>query len=204
MNTQSIASPGASPGFSDVVGESQATFRLCLQAMSRPGQIQPMSADLDVSAPLHPNSAAVLLSLSDYETTVWLEPGMRAVPEIGGFLQFHTGSRLVEHPGDADFAVISDLEAAPSLSVFKQGTLDYPDRSTTLIVQVNRLLDSGPVFKGPGIETSVRFKAEPTLSDFAAQLRANHLSFPCGVDLFFVTQYAIAALPRSSVIEQEG
>jgi alpha-D-ribose 1-methylphosphonate 5-triphosphate synthase subunit PhnH len=37
---------------------------------------------------------------------------------------------------------------------------------------------------------------------FLAELGANRSRFPCGVDLLLVTQDAIAALPRSTRVEE--
>ena len=85
----------------------------------------------------------------------------------------------------------------PPLKVFAQGTPDYPDRSTTLLVQVDRLDGFGHTFEGPGINGRITFSAEPALPDFTRQLGENRAAFPCGVDLIFVTATTIAALPRS-------
>jgi alpha-D-ribose 1-methylphosphonate 5-triphosphate synthase subunit PhnH len=93
--------------------------------------------------------------------------------------------------------VIADPVRVPALSVLAQGTPDYPDRSTTVLLQVETLAATGWTLEGPGIRNTARFSAAPLPADFAAQMRANRAAFPCGVDIFFATRTSLAALPRS-------
>ena len=87
---------------------------------------------------------------------------------------------------------------------FAQGSEEYPDRSTTLIVQVERFDGRSPHPRGPGIKTLARFAAEPLPDNFAERLRANHALFPRGVDLDSGRGDAIAALPRSMRVAMEA
>jgi len=199
-----IAQKGLEGGFEDAVLESQRVFRLCLQALSRPGVSVPMAAGLKAIGPLRPATAAILLALADFETTVWLDSAARAEPDIGAFLRFHTGAAICDAPDDADFAVVLDPRAMPALAAFKQGTSDYPDRSSTLLIQVDHLRADGPSFTGPGIDGSVSFWTEPLPADFSAQLVRNRKSFPCGVDILFVAPAEIVGLPRSTTTRANG
>jgi len=149
---------------------------------------------------LTPATAALLLALSDFETSIWLDQTLRDGPEISAFLRFHTGSKLVVEPDAADFAVIAAPRAMPRLQAFAQGTLAYPDRSTTVIVQVETLKTDGWRLTGPGIRSVNQFSADPLPDDFVAQL--NGQAFPCGVDVVFVADPGIAALPRSIRISE--
>lgn len=201
---QAISSDGLAAGFKDVVLEPQRVFRQCLQALSRPGIAVDIETELRPIGPLQPATAAILLALADFETTVWLDSAAHATPEIGAFLRFHTGASICDRPQDADFAVVLEPRLMPSLPTFKQGTPDYPDRSTSVLIQVDRMLTDGPVFKGPGIDGSVSFWAAPLPTDFAAQLTDNRRSFPCGVDIFLVAPSQIIGLPRSVAINADG
>lgn len=189
-------------GFGDPVIEAQQVFRTVLDAMARPGRIARLPTALKSPAPLSPTTAAVLLALADYETSIWLDETLADVPAIGAFLRFHTGARLVSERCTADFAVIADPPRLPPLVSFAQGTPEYPDRSTTLIIQVETLVVGGWSLRGPGILDRAVFSATPLPTDFPQQFAGNRQGFPCGVDLVFATRTEIAALPRSTRIEE--
>ena len=188
-------------GFADSVMDSQRLFRSCLEALSRPGKIQSLPVDLRPPPPLLPPAAAIVLALVDFETQLWLDSALTANPDVSEFLRFHTGAKLTSDPGTADFAVVSAPSQMPPLSAFDQGTPAYPDRASTIILQVETVTNAGWVFTGPGIETRVQFNAAPLPENFTHQWRANHQQFPCGVDLMFVTHTQLAALPRSAVLD---
>jgi alpha-D-ribose 1-methylphosphonate 5-triphosphate synthase subunit PhnH len=191
------AQPTLASAFRDPVIQSQSVFRLAMDAMSSPGRIAALSPGLRPPAPLNGPAAALLLTLCDYETPVWLDPALTESAAVATFLRFHTGANLTRSPGDADFAAIADSVRMLPPSAFAQGTPAYPDRSTTLIVQVETLQDRGWKLEGPGIRGSARFRAAPLPAGFVDQLSLNRALFPCGVDIFFASADAIAALPRS-------
>lgn len=181
------------PGFGDPVRESQAVFRLALRAMAAPGAILRCEAYPTPPTPLLAPAAALALTLCDLETPVWLDQPLAENPDIADFLRFHTGARLVLSPAEALFAVVADSARLPALANFAQGCRDYPDRSTTLLVQVESLEAQGWRLQGPGIRQLARLLAAPLPADFVCQLGVNRAQFPCGVDIFFTTRRA----PRS-------
>lgn len=192
---------GLTPGFADPVGDSQETFRAVLSAMSRPGRIVDVPDMAEPPAPIMPGAAAVLLTLVDYDTALWLD-NVAARPSVIDYLKFHTGAPQTDSAAAADFALVADAKSLLPLSTFKSGTEEYPDRSATLIVQVESLAsDRGWALRGPGIETAAALYAAPLPSDFLAQLRTNAAGYPCGVDIIFVAGNSIAALPRSTRVE---
>jgi len=185
------------PGFGDAVRQSQSTFRLALAAMARPGSIENCNPQLLPPPPLSAPAAALLLTLADFETPVWLDHQLAESPEVADFVRFHTGARLVASPAAAAFAVVADAARLPPLGGFQQGTPEYPDRSTTILMQVATLEARGWRLEGPGIPHAARLRAAPVPSQFLSELARNRSRFPRGVDIFFITNYAIAALPRS-------
>ena len=186
------------PGFRNAVAESQAVFRVAMNAMARPGRQLPLHPGLAPPPPLGPTAAALLLALADFETPVWLDPPLADAMGVVEFVRFHTGARLVGSAADAAFAVIADAARMPPLAAFPQGTPEYPDRSATLILQVDTLRASGWRLEGPGIPGHALFSADPVPPDLVVQAHANRGRFPCGVDILFATRDAIAALPRST------
>jgi len=125
--------------FADPVRDAQAAFRAVMNAMARPGSVQPIASLAGAPAPLGPTAAAIAVALADYETPLWLDPALAAAPDVGAWLTFHTGARIIAEPARAAFALIADGAALADLETFAQGTDIYPDRSTTLILQVASL-----------------------------------------------------------------
>ena len=81
----------ALPGFADPVGEAQATFRAVLDAMARPGRLHRVGERLTAPAPLDPATAAVLLTLVDHETPLWLDAAAAAARD---WMAFHCGAMI--------------------------------------------------------------------------------------------------------------
>ncbi|HEY4200423.1 MAG TPA: phosphonate C-P lyase system protein PhnH [Devosiaceae bacterium] len=189
------------PGFANAVFESQTAFRAILNAMSYAGRIQDIGIGLDGPAPLDIATTAAVLTLFDFDTSVWLDSrvAQSAVPE---FVKFHCGSPITAAALDAQFAIISDPATMPSLDSFGIGEDRYPDRSATIIIQVPTLTE-GPVthWTGPGIEkvTDVRIGGLP--ESFWAQWALNHELYPLGLDIIFASGSAVIGLPRGVKVE---
>ena len=185
-------------GFADPVLSAQSTFRALMDALARPGMVQPIARKAAGPAPLSPAAAAIVLSLLDQDTPVWLDRGF-ASDEVAGWLRFHTGAPITADPANCTFALIGDPAGAPAFSGFQLGTPDYPDRSTTILLQVDSLTE-GPswTLTGPGIRGTQKFRASPLPSDFDERMAANNALFPRGVDLLLVADDCVAALPRTS------
>ena len=192
-----MRAPTIQPAFHDAARESQAVFRTVMDAMAHPGRIVRLEPGFAPPAPLNPAATAILLALADFETPIWLDAALSVAQAVTAFLRFHTGARIVEHPDAAHFALIADCPAAPPLAAFNQGTPDYPDMGTTVILQVETLQRSGCTLAGPGIDGETAFGAAPVPPDFTMQLARNRSLFPRGVDVILAGQGEIAALPRS-------
>jgi len=184
-------------GFAEPVLAAQATFRVVMDAMARPGAVRPL-AGIAAPAPLSPTAAAIALTLLDYETPFWLDAPLTNSGEVARFVSFHTGARVTADPAAAAFAFVAAPAAAPLFARFAQGSAEYPDRSTTLVLQIARLAEGdGMVLRGPGIAGTRRLAASPLPADFLDQLAENRAQFPRGVDILLAAPDAIAGLPRS-------
>jgi alpha-D-ribose 1-methylphosphonate 5-triphosphate synthase subunit PhnH len=185
------------PGFQDPVQQAQQTFRALLEALARPGMPQAPAA-VTPPAGLRPSCAAACLTLLDLETTLWIQPGL--APEVQAWLLFHTGCHLTEKPEQADFALIWDLETAPRLDHFQWGSPEYPEASTSLLVQCpDPDASSGlPVtLQGPGIRQALRV-AWPLPMDFWEQWQQMTAQYPLGVDVWICTKTQVWGLPRTT------
>jgi alpha-D-ribose 1-methylphosphonate 5-triphosphate synthase subunit PhnH len=185
-------------GFADPVHSAQAAFRAVLDAMSRPGTVQSIDANVASPQPLSPAMAAVALTLCDQDTSVWLDAALRASQDIAAWLRFHCGTRIVDDASAASFAFAAASRALPAFENFNLGNADYPDRSTTLVLRVDSFTTGQALMlEGPGIKSRQAFRADPLPDDFAVRLRQNRELFPRGVDLILASATEIAALPRS-------
>lgn len=175
---------------------SQRAFRRIMDAMARPGLIVSVDAAHDAPQLLAPAAAAALVTLCDFETSLWLSPRFA---EAAAWLRFQTDARIAAEAGDAAFALVEAGEL--DLAAFHPGTPAYPDRGATVVVQCPSLA-GGPelTLAGPGIASTERFKVAGLPAGFAAQARANRQRFPLGVDLIFACGPDILALPRSTRI----
>lgn len=183
-------------GFADPVLGAQAAFRCLLEAIAHPGRIVPTDTDLIPPPPLLAPAYAAALTLLDFETPVWLDDGL-ATPAVRDTLRLHCGCPIVSQPQQANFALLATGAGTP-LAAFAAGTPEYPDRSATLIWQVDALAaEDGVVLTGPGIRTSARLHVRGLPADFWTQWGMNQRRYPLGVDVVFVTADRIAALPRS-------
>jgi alpha-D-ribose 1-methylphosphonate 5-triphosphate synthase subunit PhnH len=188
------------PGFDDTTLQSQAAFRRALAALSRPGSLQECG-EVPVPPPgLQPAANALMLALLDQDCRLWLSRSVNGA--AAGYLRFHTGCILVGCARQADFALVGAPSELPPLGSFESGTDEYPDRSATVVVQVDALgADGDWRLAGPGVRGEARLRAEGLGSDFLAQWRQNARNFPRGVDLFLVSGSRFCGLPRTTRIE---
>ncbi len=183
----------------------QAVFRAVMDAMAHPGRVNPLATLPGAApAPLNAGAAALALCLADFETPLWLDEAA-SEGTATAWLRFHTGARVTGDPREAVFAFVTDPRRAPDFQALAAGSLDYPDRSTTLILQVEAFA-GGTVrtLAGPGIKGTATFSASPLPDDFDVRLAANRALAPRGVDLILVSSSAVAALPRSTLLVQKG
>ena len=188
-------------GFANPVFDAQSIFKAVMDATARPGTVQPARAETQPPQPLLPVAAAVALTLCDHDTPLWLDPTLRQTQLVADWLGFHTGAPLTETPAEAHFALVADPASLIALENFAQGTQEYPDRSTTLVLQVASL-SAGErlVLEGPGIDGSASFAPSPLPRHFVEQWKQNRARFPRGVDLVLAAPEGIACLPRTTRI----
>lgn len=191
---------GISAGFGDVSTDSQSVFRQSLAALSRPGSVLECGAQLEPPAGVQPAAMALLLALLDQDTRLWLSPGVPSA--AAGHLRFHTGCALVGDAALADFALVASGSELPALDTFDAGSAEYPDRSATIVLQVERLEEqSGWRLSGPGIRGESLLSVAGLGEGFLEQWRRNHKRFPQGVDLFLASCTKLCGLPRTTRIE---
>jgi alpha-D-ribose 1-methylphosphonate 5-triphosphate synthase subunit PhnH len=189
-------------GFADKVLSAQSTFRSVMSAMARPGSVQPIAVSVGAPDGMMRGTAAIALTLFDHDTPIWLDGAMSATSDIARWLKFHTSAPVVSDASIAGFALIGDAKNLPALDRFAFGSNEYPDRSTTLILQVDSL-SQGPAYqlRGPGIDGVSTLRATIEPRDLFARLAINATLFPRGIDVVLVDDASIVAIPRTTRLE---
>jgi alpha-D-ribose 1-methylphosphonate 5-triphosphate synthase subunit PhnH len=153
-------------------------------------------------AGLLPAAAAVLLTLADMDTPLWLDPAADT-PQARAWLRFSCNAPLTADPGQAAFAVIGAARHPIDLGAFNPGSPEYPDRSATLILAVTSLEpDRGWALRGPGIPGARRLAVAGLDPGFARARAALEPLFPLGLDVIFAAPGALACLPRTARLEE--
>lgn len=175
-------------GFVKGPQDAAHAFRAIMTAMARPGDIREV-AGAQPPAPLSVAAGVLILTLCDPETPLYLGAALN-IPQVQGWITFHTGAPIVAAER-AMFALgdWADLDAQN----FNLGTPEYPDRSTTLIVELPMLENAGATLRGPGIKDTAHLSLPETDT-----FQTNAAQFPMGLDFFFTSGNRIAGLPRTT------
>lgn len=179
-------------GFADPSVESARAFRAILEALARPGTLWPV-AGAAPPAPLSVAAGVAILTLTDTTTPLHLA-GSADCPAVRDWVAFHTGAP----PAAAEAAVfaVGRWDDLRPVDRFPIGRPDYPDRSATLIVELDRLEPRGAVLSGPGIRDTAQLSL-PEVAAFAS----NRALFPLGFDCLLCCGDRLAGLPRSTRVE---
>jgi alpha-D-ribose 1-methylphosphonate 5-triphosphate synthase subunit PhnH len=192
-------------GFADKVLSAQSTFRSVMDAMARPGSVQRIAAGTGAPAAMMRGTAAIALTLFDHDTPVWLDAGMSETSDVAKWLKFHTSAPVIADSSICSFALIGDPRGLPALDRFAFGSNEYPDRSTTLILQVESLTQGPAVeLRGPGIDGKALLQATIRPYDLFERLSINTTLFPRGIDVVLVHDDAIVAIPRTTRLAARG
>jgi alpha-D-ribose 1-methylphosphonate 5-triphosphate synthase subunit PhnH len=192
-------------GFVDKVVSAQSTFHSVMDAMARPGSIQRIEPVAGTPAGMMRGTAAIALTLFDHDTPIWLDARMSQTPAVAKWLKFHTSAPVLADSSIASFALIGDTGSLPALERFSFGSNEYPDRSTTLILQVEGLTQ-GPAFelRGPGIDGTAVLQAAIQPLDLFERLAINQTLFPRGIDVVLVHDDHVVAIPRTTRLVATG
>ncbi|MGF0537827.1 phosphonate C-P lyase system protein PhnH [Agrobacterium sp. ES01] len=184
-------------GFSEPVFHAQSVFRMLMDCMARPGKIETITPEIAPPMPLGAAAGAVALSLCDHDTPVWLTSGL-SKSTAGEWIRFHTGAALTREKSEARFAFMEAGAALTPFGLFAAGSQEYPDRSTTLVIEVARL-DGGQslILTGPGIKETTVIAPRGLPEMFQRQWGENRTLFPRGIDVVLTSGRSFLCLPRT-------
>ena len=184
------------PGFADPVLDSQACFRAVLDALARPGTVYRIPGPPEPPEPLGGAAGAVLLTLADADTPLWLDPGSAVA---AGWVAFHCGAPLAPIERAAFALALSPVP----LERLHAGSDEAPELGATLILQVGAL-ETGTAWRldGPGLAAPARLRVQGLPAGFAAEWDGNRARFPRGIDMILCAGDRLAALPRTLRVEE--
>ena len=110
-------------------------FRTVMTAMARPGRMLDLAPCPEAEGACLPASLAIIATLCDYQTPVYLGQGLDA-GAVQQRIRFETGAPLTREPGEAAMALVTAGTLREAMIHFARGTHEYPDRSTTVVVQL--------------------------------------------------------------------
>jgi alpha-D-ribose 1-methylphosphonate 5-triphosphate synthase subunit PhnH len=140
----------AKRGFANPVLDAQASFRGVLSAVAEPGTVHCVAKPAGCCPGFSAAMTALALTLLDFETRLWLDVGPQSA--AAAYLRFQAGAHVVSAPGQAAFAFVTQPAKMLPLSAFAQGTLEFPDTSCTIIMDVRAIETTrGLRLTGPGI-----------------------------------------------------
>jgi len=171
----------------------QTNYRLMLEAMSRPGK----------SFSLHTLPAEGTVALSVLSTLLDSEVSLSDPDNLlrqDDWIMLQAKSATID---TADY-VLCDATQSPHFSP-KLGTLENPDQSATLILQVSKLGIGEQKLKlsGPGIKEIEYLSIEGLNQEWLSKRSDWNSAFPLGVDMILVDDQHVAALPRTTKVEVE-
>jgi alpha-D-ribose 1-methylphosphonate 5-triphosphate synthase subunit PhnH len=192
-------------GFADKVLSAQSTFRSVMEAMAHPGSVRHVVATVGTPSQLMPGTAAIALTLFDHDTPIFLDAGMSQTSDVARWVKFHSGAPVVADASICHFALIADASELADLEGFALGSNEYPDRSTTLILQVESLSEGLRYeLRGPGIDGIATLRATIAPEDLFNRLSINERLFPRGIDVVLVSGDEIVAIPRTTRLVGHG
>lgn len=178
----------------DPVHDGRAAFRVCLDAICRPGIAVPGVPRARVCAePLLDRAAGVLLAL--------LDPGL-TLAVVGEWYARSAGEQLLRQTGaapapleEADFVLVSGGRGGAA-SAARRGSALRPETGATL-VYAGDWPPVEAVVRGPGVEQDARSALVPLPDGELETLVLAAAAPPCGLDAFVLSPAGVIALPRS-------
>lgn len=181
-----------------MVHNTQKHYRELVDLFSRPGEVRISTFDTPNFTNFSDAALATVLTLFDNEITFYTTDQKNSDE-----FQTLTGGECVPEISDADYIVIKAHELTEEiLKTLKTGTLGSPEKSATLIVEVDSIGEGRKyALKGPGIKTVNEI--EMTFEAKWMEIRTALCSeFPLGIDLVLIDGHnQLTVIPRTTKVE---
>ncbi len=154
---------------------------------------------------------ALLLTLLDAETSVWIDPELSSEHGLD-YLRFHSGVHTLSDAAEAAFVVWPAERVRPvAWSVLDAGTDEVPQSGATLLIEVRSLQSQATSMaatllqlRGPGIESEQTVAVGGLDAAFWQARAALACEYPRGIDLILCCGDTLAAIPRTTRVTVQG
>lgn len=192
------------------------TYRVLLDCMARPGTLRQIALPEFLGQPqgivtsqgmVVPNMYALgaCMSLIDQETSMIMginQTWLNVTHPATSWVHVRTNMRHAP-PYTAHFAYLWDASSLALLPQLAQGTLVFPERSSTVFCAVAQLYDTGDwTLHGPGIATTHTIGLDRETHAHMHFIQQTRMQYPLGIDVFLIDAHGqCLGLPRTTRID---
>ncbi|HUI69211.1 MAG TPA: phosphonate C-P lyase system protein PhnH [Spirochaetia bacterium] len=192
----------------DDIFDSQATFRVLLDCLSKPGtvgMVRPLAYESPPQGFCSP-ALSIMKTLCDHRVSFSVGSA-EARSGWTAYLEMNLSTPLRPVP-EADYVVFDGRVYDDDFSHLNRGTLEFPESSATALLCVQELFDTGEPsgfelrLRGPGVNGQAQlFVTGLDARYLRERIQANRF-YPMGIDVFLVDASGrLAGIPRTSVVE---
>ncbi|MGA2615058.1 MAG: phosphonate C-P lyase system protein PhnH [Spirochaetia bacterium] len=194
----------------DEVFDSQATFRVLLDSLSRPGTIRILPLRPYESAPAGfcPPALSILKTMCDHRVSFSVgSSGLR--PDWVSYLSMNLATPF-RHVDVADYVLFEGERFDADFTRLNRGTPEFPEFSATALLCVGRLSEEGDPgragyalrLSGPGVKDAAILSVTGLDPRYLEERSKANMFYPMGIDLLLVDKDGrVAGIPRTSSAE---
>lgn len=184
------------------VFDAQAHFRILLDSMARPGKVNNIS-EIKIQSPEKLNATSALMGFALLNSDVTFYTNNNS-SEISEYFIVNTNSKpaTIEH---ADFVFINGSDDGRVLLKTNVGVLEYPEKSATVIIDVDNIYDLPKdqtfeiILQGPGVDGEKRVYVRNISHHILESLKEQNAEYPLGIDVILTDREGnIVCIPRSN------
>lgn len=191
----------------DLVHDIQSVYRKVLNSMARPGVIETLEEQkkIDIEVSCNKGTFLVMLMLLDGEVSFNIVS--EKSEEMTSLISQMTYSKQ-KNLEEADYIFVLEDASEKSLAevykLAKIGTLIDPNKSATIIAEVNSINNNDDLeLSGPGIKDKKSLSISGN-NKWIKERELKNKEYPLGVDAIYIDkEYKVVSLPRTTKIKRK-
>ncbi len=194
----------------DDVFDSQATFRVLLDSLSRPGTVGILPSRRYQSLPkgFCPPALSILKTMCDHRVSFSVGSSDQR-PDWVRYLEINLSTPF-QKVEEADYVIFQGDRFDADFTRLNHGTLEFPEYSATALICVGRLSDEGEPgrpgcelrLSGPGVRDLALLSVTGLDVRYIEERSRTNMFYPMGVDIFLVdSDGRVSGIPRTSAVE---